>query len=167
MNKTITDSQFYMWRTLFAVAHADNVLDDGEIEYMAKVLEEIDFSDEQTKILKDDIANPKDVEEMFDGVDDVQDRMHFFDIARELVWADGDFCEEEQSAIIRLARKHFQITDIDSLVGKINLELEEDGKSPDDDDAYHYSKDGVKRSNFGSSLNSFKKRFLEVITGKQ
>ncbi|MCB1680578.1 MAG: TerB family tellurite resistance protein [Rhodospirillales bacterium] len=166
MNKktvSINESQFYMWRTLFAIAHADNILADGEIQYMAKVLEEVRFTFEQTETLKDDIKHPKDIEEMFAGISDVQDRILFFDLARELVWADGDFGEEEQSAIIKLKRAHFLKTDVDELIGKINLEFEDDRDSRPENEEYHYHS---KHQRFRKTIFSFRDRFLETITGR-
>ncbi len=152
-----------MWRTLFAIAHADNILADGEIEYMAKVLEEVNFTPQQTEALKDDITNPKNIDEMFAGVSDVQDRIMFFDLARELVWADGDFGEAEQSAIIKLKRAHFLKTDVDELIGKIKLELEDDRDiAPRAGKIMEYG----KKQRFRNTIFSFRDRFLETITGK-
>lgn len=126
MSDGISQSQFFMWRTLFAVAHADNIVTDEEIAFMAHVLEDIDFSEEQTAILKDDIGNPKDIEMMFRGITEQEDRSKFFDFARDLVWVDGDFGTEEQSVMIKLFREHFQNTDVEKLVGQVRLEFEDD-----------------------------------------
>lgn len=157
----INQSQFFMWRTLFAIAHADNVLAPGEIEYMARILEEVRFTPEQTATLKDDITTPKDIEEMFAGVTDVQDRIQFFDLARNLVWADGDFGAEEQSAIIKLARAHFLKTDVDDLIGKIDLELEDDDRHVR---RSNQASGGTREQRFRKTLFSFRNRFLENIS---
>ena len=161
MRLNITSSQFNMWRTLFAIAHADNILAQGEIEYMAKILGEVDFSQEQNDILKDDIDNPKDIEEMFKGVTDVNDRIEFFSLARELVYADGDFGEEEQSAMIMLASKHFQQTNVDDLIGNIDLELEDD--EPYREQRPVYTNGKKTKRGFSKILHSFKDRFLENL----
>ena len=129
MDNKISDSRFYMWRTLFAVVHADSVVTDEEIGFMAHVLDDIDFSDEQTVILKDDIATAKNAEVLFDLVTEQQDRSEFFDLARDLVWVDGDFGTEEQSVMIKLQQAHIKKTDVDSLVGEVSLEFEEEDKS--------------------------------------
>ncbi|PCJ99906.1 MAG: hypothetical protein COA45_03595 [Zetaproteobacteria bacterium] len=126
LKREVSDSRFFMWRTLFSVAHADNIVTDEEIEFMAHVLEDIEFSDMQTTILKDDIINPKDVEEMFRGVTDKKDRKEFFEFARDLVWVDGDFGSEEQSVMVKLLQTHLGDINVDDLVGKIDLEFEDD-----------------------------------------
>ena len=126
MEKSVSDSRFFMWRTLFAVAHADNIVTSEEIEFMAHVLEDINFSDYQTRILKNDIMNAQDPIVMFKGIDDQDDRIKFFEFARDLVWVDGDFGSEEQSVMIKLGGIHSKETDINDLVGRTGLELEED-----------------------------------------
>ena len=126
LNNEMSESRFYMWRTLFAIAHADNVVTDEEIEFMAHILEDIDFTDQQTSILKDDIVHPKNVEEMFHGMNDQTDRKEFFDLARDLVWVDGAFGAPEQGVMINLLKKHLKDVDFDKLVGNVSLELEED-----------------------------------------
>lgn len=126
LENEVSESRFYMWRTLFSVAHADNIVTDEEIEFMAHILEDINFSDEQTTLLKDDIINPKNVEDMFRGVSDSNDRKEFFGFARDLVWVDGDFGAQEQSVMIKLLQSHFEDIDFDELVGSVSLELEEE-----------------------------------------
>ena len=49
VGSVVSESRFYMWRTLFAVAHADNVVADEEVEFMAHILEDVEFSDHQTE----------------------------------------------------------------------------------------------------------------------
>ena len=34
--KDITDSQFYMWRTLFAIVHVDDMVTEEEVHFMAE-----------------------------------------------------------------------------------------------------------------------------------
>lgn len=126
MSQPISDSRFYMWRTLFAVAHADDIVTDEEVEFMAHVLEDVDFTDEQTDILKDDITNPKNVELMFQGVTDLNDRVAFFDFARDLVWVDGDFGTQEQSVMIKLQQEHMKRVNVDDMMGQVSLQLEEE-----------------------------------------
>ena len=151
MSDVISVSQFYMWRTLFAVAHADEILAPGEVEYMANILEDVNFSEEQTQTLKDDIENPKDIEKMFAGITKAEDRLKFFNMARGLVWADGDFCKKEQSTIIRLAKAHCKKTDFDELIGTINLELEEEKSLPESQE----EDQKTKRKGFIGILCSF------------
>ncbi len=160
MNKNLSDgvtqSQFFMWRTLFAVAHADHIVTDEEIMFMASVLEDVDFSDEQTKILKGDIHNAQDAEKMFLGVTEEQDRLNFFDFARDLVWVDGDFGPEEQSIMINLHQRHCREANVDDLVGKITLEFEDDEIS----EVGRNDSEPRKKNGLSVFLGNFARRFL-------
>ena len=126
MSQGISDSQFYMWRTLFAVAHADDVVTDEEVRFMAEALEDIPFSDEQQTILNDDVKHAQDIKVMFAGVTDVHDQASFFKFAHELVHIDGDYGAEEQEIMLKLQELHLQSADLDDLVGSVALELEHD-----------------------------------------
>ncbi len=154
MAGSVNESEFYMWRTLFSVAHADNVVTEEEISFMAEILDDVQFTDEQTEILKDDIVNAKNVTDMFSGVTNQNDRVKFFEFARDLVWVDGDFDSLEQSVMIGLYKQHMSDTTVDELVGKISLEFEEDP-------------DAVKRQDMPQEkpgavgmISAFKKFFL-------
>ena len=116
-------------------------------------MENIDFSDEQTAILKDDILNAKDVSEMFTGVTSQKDRIQFFEFARDLVWVDGDFASEEQSVMIQLYQQHMQETDVDELIGHISLELEEDSVPT------NLNRRPDKKTGFRKFLSSFRGSF--------
>lgn len=156
---SVTDSRFYMWRTLFAIAHADNVVTDDEVKFMAHVLEDVEFSAEQEATLKDDIMKAKDVEQMFRGVTDHDDREKFFEFARDIVWVDGEYSEEEQAAMVKLLRMHYKERDVDSLVGTVDLELEDDGSS-------FYPANANEDSQAISMMSSFKNFYQKWILGE-
>ncbi len=121
----ITDSEFYMWRAVFALAHADNKVTDQEVRFMAEAMEDIAFSEGQKVVLKDDIRHPKDIAEMFRGVTSPGDQAKFFRFARTMVWVDGEFGKEEQAVMLELQKTHLQNVDVDTLIGSIDLQLEE------------------------------------------
>lgn len=156
VNNEMSESRFYMWRTLFAVAHADDVVTDEEIEFMARTLEDIDFTDEQTSILKDDIVHPQNVEEMFRGMSDQTDRKEFFDLARKLVWVDGEFGVPEQGVMVNLLKNHFKDVDFDQLVGNVSLELEDDSRNVTDADSFENN----SNNNFNNAVGSFFRRIF-------
>ncbi len=119
----VTDSEFYMWRTLFAMAHADGQVSDEEVRFMAEALEDMPFSPEQAEILRNDIKIPQDVIAMFKGVTDKIDQARFFSFARDLVWADGVYGQEEQTILLKLQETHIRSINVDDLIGKIEMEF--------------------------------------------
>ncbi len=153
MAGTITDSQFYMWRTVFALAHADDVVTDEELRFMSEALEDIPFSDAQKTTLQTDAKEERSVEEMFEKITDPLDQAEFFNIASQIVHIDGDFGDEEQEVMLRLKRLHLQDVDIDTLIGKVDLSFEDDvGGVPAERD-------------FKKVVHSSRQRFLQKIIG--
>lgn len=154
----LTESQFYMWRTLFAVTHADDVVTGEEIRFMMEALEDIPFTAEQQEILKDDISTPQDIEEMFKQISNPKDQALFFNFARDLVWIDGDYGSEEQDIMLKLKRLHIQDVNIDTLIGNTSLELE------NDDDNYGFQGFDAKNSPAKAKrgiIYSFREKFLK------
>ena len=156
MSETVTPSEFFMWRTLFALTHADGLVSNEEVRYMAEALEDVPFSDEQRKILNEDIKTSKDPAEMFAGITDVRDQARFFQIARDVVHIDGDYGVAEQDLMLKLKRLHVQNADVDKLIGSVMLELESDAPAPSSDVP---AKKGSKRD----IVFSFRRRFLENL----
>ncbi len=150
MSQGISESIFFMWRTVFALAHADHIVSNEEIRFMAEAIEDVTFSDEQRHLLTRDIAKPQDPVEMFGMITDQKDRLDFFEFAYKMVWADGQYVEEEQDVVHRLRDLHMQGVNVDELVGKIDLELEEDQKN---------SGEEKSDKDVGEIISSFKDRF--------
>lgn len=152
--QTVTESQFFMWRTLFAVAHADGVVADEEVRFMAEALEDVPFSEEQRAILNEDIRKAQNAEDMFLGITEAQDRAAFFKYARTLVHIDGEYGASEQAVMLRLKEIHLKQTDVDSLIGSVGLELEEEsGRDERDQPA---PKRSLKQAVF-----SFREQFMK------
>lgn len=99
----VSDSRFHMWRAVFAVAHADNFLALEEQGLLSGYLDKVPFSKDQLALLREDMASPQSIEEMFLKISDPADRDGFFDLARRLVWADGMLDEREKALVERLS----------------------------------------------------------------
>lgn len=126
MSAGVSDSEFYMWRALFALVHADDVVTHEEIRFMAETFEDVEFSDEQRRIMEEDVKTPQDAEEMFEKITEQAHQVVFFDHARKLIIADGNYAQEEQNVMVRLYKKHIEAVDVDALIGKVNMQLEKD-----------------------------------------
>jgi hypothetical protein len=157
----VTDSQFYMWRTLFAIAHADHIVTDEEVRFMAEALEDVDFSAAQYDELRKDIAQPQNIELMYVGITDIKDQALFFKVAHELVHIDGDYGLEEQTVMLRLKELHVQTTDLDSLIGEVSLEFDDDSSSNYKSDQDAKARDNERQGSFKETLFAFKNSFLK------
>lgn len=125
---SITDSRFYMWRTLFALVHADGIITQEETRFMSEALEDVPFSDEQARILMLDARVPQGPVEMFEHVTSTKDQATFFALARTLCHIDGDYGEDEQKIMLQLQQVHVQKKNVDELIGQITLSFEDDSQ---------------------------------------
>ena len=154
MSAQVTESQFNMWRAIFALAHADDVVTEEELRFMSEVLEDIPFSDEQKATLKSDATEEQSVEVMFKRITDPVDQAEFFKFASKLAHIDGDFGEEEQEVMLRVKRIHLQNVDIDELVGKVEMRFDEDNIADEAPD-------------FKSTVHSYRQKFLDKLMGQK
>jgi hypothetical protein len=126
--QTLNESQFYMWRTLFALVHADQVVTDEERKFMEGALDKLTLTDYQRSILVSDTMEASDVGEMFKRITAQKDRTEFFHHARILVWCDGDFDLQEQEILQKLERTHVADVDFPALMKEVNLSFDDEEK---------------------------------------
>lgn len=155
MKAVVTDSQFYMWRAIFSLAHADRIVTQEEKKFMIKTLSTVNFSPDQRKTLQEDMEQARDTGAMFSRISDPQDRSRFFYFARILLWSDGSFDGAEQKILTDLGRFHNKTVDISALMGQPGMEFQDDHKdwlAEDIDAGYH-------RKGFIGALDRFLSRF--------
>lgn len=128
MTEAVSDSRFYMWRAIFAMAHADGIVTEEESRFMNKALQSESFSEPQRRILEDDIKTPQDVAAMFMKIGEQEDRSRFFYFARILCWSDGDFGEQEQKIMLTLKKIHVSNVNFDQILESLDMELDEEHK---------------------------------------
>ena len=61
----IHESEFAMWRAVFAFTYVDNVLSLQEQDLLHTFLKKVSFSKDQLDTLKKDMAEPKDVVSLY------------------------------------------------------------------------------------------------------
>jgi hypothetical protein len=124
MSGKMSESRFFMWRALFAIAHADEVVTTEERNFMNKALETEPFTEAQREILKYDMEQKQDIRVLFDKITDQHDRSDFFKHARPLVWADGDYGSDEQNIILELSKIHVKSVDFETFKTNADMKLE-------------------------------------------
>ncbi|MDB5491109.1 MAG: hypothetical protein JWO78_958 [Micavibrio sp.] len=150
MSGKMSESRFFMWRALFAIAHADEVVTAEERSFMNKALETEPFSEAQREILTYDMEQKQDIRILFDKITDQHDRSDFFKYARPLVWADGDYGSDEQSIILELSKIHVKSVDFETFTTSKDLKLEHESYR-----APQKTKAAVKGSLWQRILKSF------------
>ena len=151
----VCNDEFYMWRTIFALSHADHVVTPEEQRFMYDALGKLPFSSAQQEVLEGDIENARDAVELFSMIKEQEYRCRFFYFARMLVWCDGDFAKQEQEIFLELEKTHAETVDMDKLIGKVDLELQDNQKSWIKEDM----QDSAATGHIGSFLNAFIRRF--------
>ncbi len=125
-NAVVSESRFNMWRAIFAMAHADDIVSEEETKFMKEAIERYDFSDKQREVLELDIKSPQHVGTSFSRITDSQDKSDFFTFARLMAWCDGDFDEQEQLILTELKKVHIKTLDFDTLVKDVKLSFEDE-----------------------------------------
>ena len=100
--ESVTNSRFYMWRGVVAMAHADGVVTPQELNFINDYVRDIDFSQEQLNVIGEDLRTPQKVQTMFSAIENIQDKKDFFALARALSWSDGDYDAQERLIIEQL-----------------------------------------------------------------
>lgn len=124
----VSESRFYMWRAIFAMAHADHEVSPKEQGFMRNVLDTENFDRQQRVILERDIETPQDPTDMFMQIAEQEDRSRFFYYARMLCWCDGSFDEQEQEIMLRLKSLHVRNVDFERMMGALDMELADEHK---------------------------------------
>lgn len=104
----VSDSHFNMWRAVFAMAHADNMIMVQEEALMLDAIERYDFSNKQKDILYRDTVIKGDIRDFFAAITDKKDKLDFFRYARLMAWCDGDFAAQEKYILEALRGEHIK-----------------------------------------------------------
>lgn len=98
----LSESRFFMWRAVFALAHADGQVTDEEKAFVENYLHYVPLSDAQKDRIRKDISEPQSVNAMLIGVSQQEDMADFFQFAQMLVRSDGSYDEQERAIVERL-----------------------------------------------------------------
>ncbi len=92
-----------MWRALFAFAVSDHMLSLEEKAILAHHMKEANLTQEQLSILKNDLTKPQSVENFFNRIQQRKYKSRFCELARTLVWCDGDISLQEKKILQRVS----------------------------------------------------------------
>lgn len=99
----VPDSEFNMWRAVFAFSLVDRVLTVEEQSLLSGYLSSVPFSAAQKDILLNDFRHPQDVELFYNRITVDKDRVRFCELARTLVWSKGDMDLQEKIILRRVS----------------------------------------------------------------
>ncbi len=130
----ITESRFYMCRTLLALIHSDFKVTDDELEFIENLFTCLDLSENQKEILSREIGSPQNAQEMFRGITDPKDQETFFNLAYDLMIVDGDYNSREYEVIKLLQAEYDSSRGMQSGASEVDLVLERRKGALEDDE---------------------------------
>lgn len=108
----MTEDRFLMWRACFAILHLDGVVTEEEENWAENVLFDQPFSEEQKEQLRADLKNQNNFDELFDKLQQPQQKAWILHMVRTLGNIDSDYDEKERTAFKRVEDKIVSNLDI-------------------------------------------------------
>lgn len=108
MAETLSTSRFDMWRAVVAMAHADGIVTPHEISFINEHMYDFQLTQEQKNQISMDLRDAQNIFQMFERIENDEDRKDFFVLARALSWCDGDFDAQEEKILNQLALNESQ-----------------------------------------------------------
>lgn len=101
--QTLTESEFTMWRAVFAFSLVDHHLSMEEQKLLSQYLSSVPFSTAQAETLRRDFLMPQDVEALYHAIPTNDLKKRFCELARTLVWSKGDMDLQEKTILRRVS----------------------------------------------------------------
>lgn len=117
-------SQFYMFRCVIAMAHADHIVTKEEHDYVMGFIKRLPFTAEQKSILLSDLEEKQDAAGLLSHINDPKYRGQLVYFARLLAYKDGNLHPKEEELL-----KYFQAAisdtiDIDGIRASVHDEVQ-------------------------------------------
>lgn len=110
--KEFSHNNFYMWRCVITMAHADGIVHEGERDYLHGIFDNLKnrtrITPEQLKTLHEDVEAPQEPFEMLKQINAPSSRADVIYFARLLAFKDGDLHPSED---VLLKKLHLKITE--------------------------------------------------------
>lgn len=127
-SQTFSKSQFYMWRAVISIAHADGGVQAEERAYLEKIVANLDrtytLTPEQKKAFADDLQSPQKIEDMVSQIDEPQYRGMLITLGVTLVWADGVVTADEEAVLEKLHAGQMSTLNSDKLRAELKNGME-------------------------------------------
>ncbi len=99
----VSQSEFYMWRAVFAFAFVDQSLSLEEQELLHSYLAKARLSEDQRRVLREDMSDPPNPESMYKLITEPMHKSRFCVLARALAWCEGDLDAQEAKILSHMS----------------------------------------------------------------
>ncbi len=96
---TYNESKFHMWRACIGVVWVDGDLDANEENWVLEKIKNLNFTDEQREILKQDLKGSIDFPKIVSKITDKKDRAFLVHEIRVIGHLDDDYSSHEQELL--------------------------------------------------------------------
>ncbi|MDE1153087.1 MAG: TerB family tellurite resistance protein [Micavibrio sp.] len=115
----ISNSQFYMWRCVIALAHADGMVQQAERDYINRVIAGMDrkngLTDEQKATFQRDLEVPQSISDLLTHINEPQWRGQLIYFGGLLARADGTLDPREDEILKKLRADQLNSLDLDRI----------------------------------------------------
>ncbi|HYD18466.1 MAG TPA: DUF533 domain-containing protein [Patescibacteria group bacterium] len=108
-------SQFYMWRCVVALAHADGRVAPAERDYLNGVFSRMNLTAAQKSTFHDDLANPQDLPALLRQINEPEWRGQLIYFGGLLARADGDLDPSEDAILKKLHADQLASLDMEQI----------------------------------------------------
>ena len=116
-------SQFYMFRCVIAMAHADHIVTDEEKAYIMGFLKKLPFSAEQQSTLMADLEAQQDVGALLSHINEPKYRGQLVYFVRLLAYKDGNLHPKEEELLNYFKLATTDNLDMEGIRGSVNEEI--------------------------------------------
>lgn len=113
--KPVGTGQFYMWRCVIAIAHADGKVQEEERKYLTNVFSRMGLTDQQRSTFETDLVSPQNISQLFAYINEPEWRGQLIYFAGLLAHADGVLDPTEEVLLKKLRTDQMASIDMDQI----------------------------------------------------
>ena len=129
IGQPLSDSAFHMWRCIIAVAHADGIVQDAELEHLKKIFSGMErdglLNADQREILGQDLVGPQNVSTLLKRVTSQEDRHQLVYAAALMAQTSGDLDPGEEEVIRKISAGTLGEAEVSQLLNDVRKALED------------------------------------------
>lgn len=129
IGQPLSESAFYMWRCIIAVAHADGAVQDAELQYLSKVFAGMQrdsmLTPEQSDTLGQDLTTPQNIGVLLKHVTDHGDRHQLVYFAALMAQSNGELDPGEEAIIRTISAGELKDSETDQLLKDVRKALDD------------------------------------------
>lgn len=128
-SQPLSDSAFHMWRCIVAVAHADGIVQDEELQHLNKIFSGMQrdgvLTADQRETLGQDLVSPQNISSMLKRVTAQADRVQLAYAAALMAQANGEIDPGEEQVIRMISAGTLGDAEVNQLMADVHRALED------------------------------------------